>query len=72
MSRAYEGCMRDVSGHMRDVDGRAREHGLWRDGPWRGGSRREWIGGGVVGRVDGSDGIWGNGGAIGGMEKGRI
>ena len=64
--------MRDVSGHMRDVDGRARERAADRDGPWRGGLRREWIGGGVAAMVDGSDGIWGNGGAIGGMERGRI
>ena len=43
---------------MRDVGGRAQRRGLWRGGPWCGGSRRDWIGGGVVARACT---VWGNG-----------
>ena len=46
----------DGSGQMIDVDAQARRGRWWRDGPWRGGSLREWIGGGVAAMVDGSDG----------------
>ena len=37
-----------------------------------GGSRREMVDGGMAVRVDGSGGIWGNGGVIGDKQKGRI